>query len=128
MKFFKYTVLALALAAGFTSCSDDDDYVSGGASAGVYFPTDDALDVTLERTKSSFDVIVSRMGETKAAVYELTGSADEEVFTLPASVSFAELQLRLRQPRHERHPSRSLEDRRQRPLSRPVAAFHQRLG
>lgn len=90
MKFFKYTVLALALAAGFTSCSDDDDYVSGGASAGVYFPTDDALDVTLERTKSSFDVIVSRMGETKAAVYELTGSADEEVFTLPASVSFAE--------------------------------------
>lgn len=90
MKFFKYTVLALALAAGFTSCSDDDDYVPGGASAGVYFPTDDALDVTLDRNKSSFDVIVARMGETKAASYELVGSADEDVFTLPTSVSFAE--------------------------------------
>lgn len=90
MKFFKYTVLALALAAGFTSCSDDDNYVPGGASAGVYFPTDDALDVTLDRSKSSFDVIVARMGETQAVTYDLVGSADDEVFTLPTSVTFAE--------------------------------------
>lgn len=90
MKLFKYSVLALALAAGFTACSDDDDYVPGQASDGVYFPTDDALEVTLDRNKTSFEVTVSRMGETAAATYALTGSADTEVFTLPTSVSFAQ--------------------------------------
>jgi len=89
MKFFKYTVLALALAVGFTACSDDDDYVPGAASSGVYFPTDDALEVALDRNVPTFDVIVSRLGDTAAATYGLTGSADEEVFTLPTSVSFA---------------------------------------
>ena len=43
MKFFRYSVLAIALAAGFASCSDDDDPVLGPQSPGVYFPTDDAL-------------------------------------------------------------------------------------
>ncbi|MDE6454012.1 MAG: hypothetical protein K2L27_07405 [Muribaculaceae bacterium] len=90
MKFFRYTVLALAFAAGFTACSDDDDYAVGLASSGVYFPTDDALEVELDRNKDAFDVIVARSGETPAATYALTGSADEEVFTLPTSVSFAE--------------------------------------
>lgn len=90
MKFFRYSVLALALAAGFTSCSDDDDYVPGGESAGVYFPTDDALEVTLDRKVNTFEVTVSRLGETAEATYTLTGQADEEVFTLPASVKFAQ--------------------------------------
>lgn len=89
MKFLKYSVLALALAAGFSSCSDDPGYVPGEASPGVYFPTDDALEVTLDRHADAFDVTVSRMGETAAATYSLVGEADPEVFTLPTSVSFA---------------------------------------
>ncbi|MBJ2183687.1 MAG: hypothetical protein JFR38_04140 [Muribaculaceae bacterium] len=90
MKLFKYTALALSLAVGFTACSDEEDYVPGAASDGVYFPTNDALEVTLDRNETSFEVIVSRLGETQAATYALTGSADDEVFTLPMSVSFAE--------------------------------------
>ncbi|MDE6271297.1 MAG: hypothetical protein K2M12_10680 [Muribaculaceae bacterium] len=89
MKFFKYSVLALALAVGFTSCSEDDDYVPGEASPGVYFPTNDPLEVALDRTKSSFEVIVARSGVTEAQTYNLIGDADSDVFTLPTSVSFA---------------------------------------
>ena len=70
MKLFKYTALALSLAVGFTACSDEEDYVPGAASDGVYFPTNDALEVTLDRNETSFEVIVSRLGETQAATYE----------------------------------------------------------
>lgn len=90
MKLFRYSVLALALAAGFTSCSDDDPYVKGPESAGVYFPTDDALEVTLDRKVDAFEVTVSRLGETAQQTYTLTGEADSEVFTLPTSVTFAQ--------------------------------------
>ncbi|MDE6498947.1 MAG: hypothetical protein K2L21_09845 [Muribaculaceae bacterium] len=90
MKLFKYSVLALALAAGFASCSDEETYVAGAASDGVYFPTTDSVDVELDRKVPTFDVVVSRLGETQAATYGLTGSADDEVFTLPTSVSFAQ--------------------------------------
>lgn len=90
MKLFKYTALVLALLAGFTSCSDDDAYAPGEASDGVYFPTDDALEVNLDRNLDYFEVIVSRLGQTAAATYQLTGDADPEVFTLPTSVTFAE--------------------------------------
>lgn len=90
MKFFRYSVLAIALAAGFASCSDDDDPVLGPQSPGVYFPTDDALEVTLDRKANTFEVAVSRLGETPEATYNLVGEADSEVFTLPTSVKFAE--------------------------------------
>lgn len=90
MKLFKYTALVLALLAGFTSCNDDDAYAPGEASDGVYFPTDDALEVNLDRNLDYFEVIVSRLGQTAAATYQLTGDADPEVFTLPTSVTFAE--------------------------------------
>ena len=59
MKLFKYTALVLALLAGFTSCNDDDAYAPGEASDGVYFPTDDALEVNLDRNLDYFEVIVS---------------------------------------------------------------------
>ncbi len=90
MKLFKYSVLALALAAGFASCSDDETYVAGAASDGVYFPTTDSADVELDRTKDYFEVEVSRLGETAAASYGITGTADDEVFSLPSSISFAQ--------------------------------------
>lgn len=90
MKFFRYSVLAIALAAGFASCSDDDDPVLGPQSPGVYFPTDDALEVTLDRKANTFEVTVSRLGETPEVTYNLVGEADSEVFTLPTSVKFAE--------------------------------------
>lgn len=90
MKLFKYTVLALALAAGFTACSDNDDFVPGAASEGVYFPSDDPREIDLDRNESAFDVTVARAGDTDAATYALVGHADDEVFTLPTSVSFAQ--------------------------------------
>ena len=90
MKLFKYSVLALALAAGFASCSDEETYVAGAASDGVYFPTTDSADVELDRTKDYFEVEVSRLGETAAASYGITGTADDEVFSLPSSISFAQ--------------------------------------
>lgn len=90
MKFFKYSVLAFALAVGFTSCSEEDDYVPGQASPGVYFPTTDPLDVTLDREKTYFEVTVARSGVTEMMTYNIVGDADSDIFTLPTSVEFAQ--------------------------------------
>ena len=88
MKLFKYTALALAFAASITACSEKDDFTPGAPSDGVYFPTDDALEVELDRSIDYFEVIVARVGDNKEASYALTGAADTEVFTLPESVQF----------------------------------------
>lgn len=98
MKFFKSSILALAAllaSAGFTACSDDDNYTPGAQSTGIYFPESASATVSLDKLNNatSFSVPVDRSGATEAASYPIvvTVSDDSEgVFTLPTSVSFAQ--------------------------------------
>lgn len=95
MKFFKYSILAVAaLATGFafTACDDDDDYLPGAESAGVFFPKDNATAYDIKANATSVDVVVSRVGVTSAATYavDCTTDAEGDLFVFPSSVSFGE--------------------------------------
>lgn len=88
MKFFRYTLMTLALACAVTSCGDDNDYVEGPQSPGAYFPKANPSSIRLDADASTFDVAISRTDGTEAATYTLTSEADAAIFTIPASVSF----------------------------------------
>lgn len=90
MKFFKYSLIAaIALSGALTACSDDDDYVPGSASPGVFFPEGTATAYSLESGENSITVSVDRFGvSTAAADYALVSSQEANLFTVPASVHF----------------------------------------
>lgn len=94
MKLFKYSLIAaIALSGALTACSDDDDFVVGKDSPGVFFPSTDATTVTLPRDAASFNVTVSRYGVTEAASYPVVATvaeADKGKFTVPSAVTFTE--------------------------------------
>lgn len=98
MKFYKYTLIAVATAMslGFSAC-DDDDYVPGGQSDGVFFPSTQATAVELETSSTSVTVTVSRSGLTDAATYALSSvvalgdsvlAPENSPITVPSQVSF----------------------------------------
>lgn len=89
MKFFKYSIIALAAVASLASCSDDDDYVMPAQSAGAYFPTTNPSSLTLSMDGTMFDVTISRTDTTSAVNYAITNDADASIFTVPSSVDFA---------------------------------------
>lgn len=98
MKFYKYTLIAVATAMslGFTAC-DDDDYAPGSQSDGVFFPSTQATAVELETSSTSMTVTVSRSGLTDAATYSLSSvvalgdsvlAPENSPITVPSQVSF----------------------------------------
>lgn len=95
MKFFKYSILALAavsMATTFTACSDDDDYTPGAAASGVFFEAEASAALEVSKTADSFSVTIARSGNTAAATYGIVAETDapEGALTFPASVTFAE--------------------------------------
>ncbi|MGM9872781.1 MAG: hypothetical protein ACI30X_04925 [Muribaculaceae bacterium] len=99
MKLFKYTMVAAlsALALGFTACDDDEDFIPGAPSEGVFFSETEPTVVSLETSSTHFDVTVSRAGITEAATYALTstvtaGGVEVEGgdFFVPVSATFDE--------------------------------------
>lgn len=98
MKFYKYTLIAVATAMslGFTAC-DDDDYAPGSQSDGVFFPSTQTTAVELETSSTSMTVTVSRSGLTDAATYSLSSvvalgdsvlAPENSPITVPSQVSF----------------------------------------
>lgn len=92
MKILKYSLLAAAatLALGFSACSDDDDYKWTNDTKGVYFPNDCPTTYEVPDNQTTLEIPVERMGETAAKSYPLHVICDEDVFSIPAEVSFAE--------------------------------------
>lgn len=90
MKLFKTIIPALiaVLGAGFTACSDDDDYTVGNASPGAFFPEGLASEQLIEVEGHSFTVPVNRTGADAAASYEVAIADTSGLFSIPSHISF----------------------------------------
>ncbi len=88
MKFFKYSIMALAMAAAFASCDDDNKYVEGPQSPGAYFPTNAASIVELPTEGNVVYVPVERMTLESPSVYPLVAEDESGLFTFPTEVVF----------------------------------------
>lgn len=95
MKFFKYSILAVAATLGvaFSACSDDDDdYVPGPQSNGAFFTTANSSRVTLDTDASELSLVVGRVGDTAEADVKINVTTDlpEGLFNFPSTVHFAQ--------------------------------------
>lgn len=91
MKLIKQTIMALmavAVAAGFTACSDDNDYEVGKQSPGAYFPNTLSDQVNLDTDAATFTVPVLRTGVETPTSYTVTVSDPSGLFTIPGQVVF----------------------------------------
>ncbi|MDE6011571.1 MAG: hypothetical protein K2G91_02400 [Prevotella sp.] len=95
MKIYSKIIMMLTAVLVFTACSDDDDFAAGEQEkAGVqsaYFNQNAYLrSIEVEPEAASFDITVSRWNTESAATVGITVVNNEEnVFDVPASVSFA---------------------------------------
>lgn len=84
-------VLIAAFSWAFTACDSDVDYTPADAmtNAQVYFPKDNSSTLNLSKDKTSFDLDLMRGKTDEALTVNLTAKGGENIFTFPASVSFA---------------------------------------
>lgn len=110
MKLFKKTILALmavAVSAGFTACSDDDDYSVGQQSPGAYFPNDAPATIQVPVDDNSFSVEVFRTSVDAPTTYGVTATDPSGAFSVPATVTFeahslvSELVISIKEPLDE---------------------------
>lgn len=84
--------MALAVFAGFTSCSDDDtiDRNYGVNNDEVYFPNTLPKTVELPISGNTFEVELRRVRTADAITVPIQATDESGLFSIPASVSFAE--------------------------------------
>lgn len=92
MKLFKSSILAAIALVGFsfTACDDDNEYVPGEQSQGVYFATIPGNAIDLEKDGEVFEVTVCRQGGSAANTYNITAEYNDEIFTVPSTVTFTD--------------------------------------
>lgn len=93
MKLFKSTIwaaVAVAAVAGFSACSDDNDYNAPAAPDGIYFPNDLPAEFEVQNTATSFEIEMYRLGSTAAKTYTLTAVYDSDILTIPSEITFPE--------------------------------------
>lgn len=92
MKLLKSSIFAaLALAVTLTGCSDDDNYSSGQASPGVYFPQGLDSKVTSSTEASVYEVPVCRTSADDKSTYEVSYNIypKTDAISIPSTVSFS---------------------------------------
>lgn len=94
-RYFLYMALGV-VAAGFTACSDSDDYQWAPIPEGqeVFFSNTLSTTYTLDAEETSFTIPVRRLDTSAATTVALTSAAANDAssltgFDIPASVSFA---------------------------------------
>lgn len=93
-KLFNNIFIALAvLALGFSSCTDECDYTPAKPSAvetnDYYFDAAQPASEILALTDSAYVVTVERVDATAEQTIEINAVADEDIFTIPETVTFA---------------------------------------
>lgn len=93
-KLFNNLFIALAvLALGFSSCTDECDYTPAKPSAvetnDYYFDAAQPASEILALTDSAYVVTVERVDATAEQTIEINAVADEDIFTIPETVTFA---------------------------------------
>ena len=89
MKLFKSSILAAIALVGFsfTACDDDNEYVPGEQSQGVYFAAIPGNAIALDKDGELFEVTVCRQGGSAANTYSITAEYNDEIFTVPSTVT-----------------------------------------
>lgn len=82
--------MAVAVAAGFTACSDDNDYEPGVQSPGAYFAKTNPTAVQVNLTTTEFNVVVRRTSLDVNNFYGITFTDPSGLFSAPKGVTFAE--------------------------------------
>ena len=92
MKLFKSSILAAIALVGFsfTACDDDHEYVPGEQSQGVYFAAIPCNASSLDKDGELFEVTVCRQGGSAANTYNITSVYNDEIFTVPSTVTFTD--------------------------------------
>lgn len=91
-KLFKYSLALLTVVIGFASCSSDsdDNYQKASVSGPqVFFSKNMSTVVNLTFDDTSFKVPISRGNDAEAVTVALSKEDEENLFNVPASVSFA---------------------------------------
>lgn len=86
-------VMVVATAAGFASCSDDDnDYVPAEVpgNAQVYFNNAQESTINIVEDQDEFDILVLRQDTIGALTVNITANDPSGIFNIPSSVTFAD--------------------------------------
>lgn len=92
-KIFKNSFIALTAVLAFTACTEEVDYTpaepSKVDSTQFYFNKEQATSAVLELTATEHKIYVERVNAEAEETINLIANVDEEIFTVPQSVTFA---------------------------------------
>lgn len=92
-KIFKNSFIALAAVFAFTACTEEVDYTPAEPSkvdnTQFYFNREQATSAVLDLTETQYKVYIERVNAETEETINLIANVDEDIFTVPQSVTFA---------------------------------------
>lgn len=91
IKYFLASVLTVLVAAGISSCSDDDNYSVGDVSEGAFFPESNPSSVRASNRESVYELTVCRTSKNAPSSYGITTNMYPKTdgIVVPSSISFS---------------------------------------